>query len=158
MDSLDKGFHYLSSESPDARSQVSGMPQGLDQQILRRTFQPNEQAARKQWAGVGLVQVPAYCLTYRSTATNQTFDVQLPDNINVLMFRALSTVEFYIGFAGQFNLASFATGQTSGDFVPLDACVCPLDIPFYVHGLRSVRLGIVANGVSVSVLGWTQLG
>ena len=144
-------------ESPDERSQVSGMPAGLATQMERRTFRPDEVAARQQWTGVPLVQVPAYCLTLVAGANNAIFEVTLPDNISVVMFCALSGVDFAVSFGGRCVMPQ-VSGNQSGDFVPNDGIVSPIDVLFYCKGTRTLSVGIAANAAKVSIVGWTQLG
>lgn len=154
---FDKGMEATSAGSPEQRTQVSGLPTGLGQQLERRTFGPGQVATRKQWAGAPLIEVPDYVLTLVATGNNQVFPVDLPDSLQVVAFRALSTVDFAVGFGGQIVMPQ-ATGPRSGDFVARDGLVSPLDMLFYCAGLRSLYVGIAASGAKVSIVGWTQLG
>lgn len=142
--------------APEDRTGISGLPHDIEEQRLRRNFEPAAMMARRQLPSVPLLPVPDFCRTLVATGVNYVQEIQLPRNVQVVMFRALSTDRFWVSFAGRVP-ATPATGSLDGDFSSMDPIVCPLDLMFYCRGLQTLSINIAAAGAAVTVIGWDQL-
>ena len=122
--------------SLDDRSQYSMLVRDLADALARRHWDPVETATRRQLPGVPLLPPPAWSVTYVAAGVNAMYDIDLPDSLSVLTFRALSTVEFHVGLGSRVVMPRVQQANLSGTFMAADPIVCPLDMLFYCRALR----------------------
>lgn len=143
-------------DSLDARTQYSMLLRDLADALQRRVWDPVEISTRKQLQGVAILPPPAYSATLVASGNNVTIDIELPDSLSIVAFRALPTVEYYVSFGTRVVMPRVQS-QLAGGFTPNDGISTPTDLLFYVRNQRRLSIGIAASAAVVSVFGWQQV-
>lgn len=140
----------------DERMQFSEAPASAEEVFARKSPDFYEMLARATLRGVPLLPVPAWSRTLVAGANNSVVDINVPDMIQVIGFRALATVDFSVSF-GTRCVMPRTNSEASETMLTNDGIISPLGLLFYIRDFKRISVGIAALNAQVSIFGFQQL-
>lgn len=123
----------------------------LMRENAKRMNNPELQALRNQHPFMPVSPFPMAAIFVVAQKANDTRDVQLPPDTQMVRFRAMRSIEFFVQVNGQ---VVFPVQENLDGNGPL---YCPVDDWYYARGFRSLSIGLPVISTGVCIECYRQL-